>query len=457
MIPLLRKTALRWALIYLLLFGASAGVVLGFVYWRTATLILARTDAAIAADMAYFAAQYEDGGPASLLEAVAGRARSTPGAVYQLTDFTGRPLAGNLGQTPTAAAGASGVFEFIFEAPVAGGFSDHPVRARAVVLTGGLRLIAGRDIEPLHQVQAFLRQALAIAVVLALFLGLAAGYFMSRHMLRRIGHISRTSRAIRSGRLDERIPLTGSGDEFDNLARELNAMLDRINRLMREMREVSDNIAHDLKSPLARLQAGLEDALRSGGEAAGIAAMQSGVAEASGLLETVEALLSISRAEAGAGREQMQELELSPLLAGLAELYEPAAEEAGLALTTRLDGAYRVRANRQIITQAVSNLLDNAVHHAASAAENGASRLEISLESAEGFVRIIVADNGPGIPEADRERVKKRFVRLDPSRSSPGAGLGLSIVAAAARLHEGGFFLEDNQPGLRAVISLPLL
>lgn len=457
-----RKTAMRWALIYLLLFGVSAGAVLGFVYWRTAALIVARTDAAIAADMAYFAGQYNEGGPETLLDAVTERAQNTAGGVYQLTDFTGRPLAGNLNQLPETSNGQAGMFEFFFEAKVAGGFADHPVRARLLVLSGGLRLLAGRDIEQLHRIQALHRQALALALGLALILGLASGYFISRNMLRRIEHINITSRAIRGGRLDERIPVTGSNDEFDDLARELNAMLDRINRLMREMREVSDNIAHDLKTPLTRLQAGLEDGLRSGGEGgAATEAMQAGVREAAAMLDTVEALLSISRAEAGAGRDAMQELDLAAMLTGLAELYQPAAEEAGMALHISIAGECKVRVNRQIITQALSNLLDNAINHAGpDAGGEGstgerAAEITISLAVHKDRAQIIVADNGPGIPAADRERVKKRFVRLDASRSRPGAGLGLSIAAAAARLHQGQLTLEDNAPGLRAVISLP--
>lgn len=455
MIRLLRKTAVRWALVYLLLFGVSVGAVLGFVYWRTAGLILARTDAAIAADMAYFARQYNEGGPVQLLEAVGERAGNTTDGVYQLTDFTGRPLAGNLQELPEIPADQTGSFEFMFEAPVSGGFTDHPVRARRVVLSGGLRLLAGRDIDQLHQVQALMRQALGIALALALALGLASGWLISRYMLRRIERVNRTSRAIRAGQLDERIPLTGSGDEFDSLAAELNAMLDQTNRLMREMREVTDNIAHDLKTPLTRLQAGLEDALRSGkGGEEGLEAMRAGVREASSLLDTVNVLLNISRAEAGAGREQMEVLDIVPLLVDLAELYEPAAEEAGLTLETALKGEHRIRVNRQIISQAVSNLLDNAISHARPQG-GGAGRLSLEVARKKDRLFIIIADNGPGIPAQDRERVLERFVRLDVSRSRPGAGLGLSIAAAAARLHNGELRLEDNAPGLKAVISLP--
>lgn len=456
MISLFRKTAVRWALVYLMLFGVSVGAVLGFVYWRTASLILERTEAAIMADMAYFAGQYNEGGPEQLLEAVAERSRNTPGGVYQLTDFTGRPLAGNLDHFPEISADKKNFFEFMFEATVAGGFRDHPVRARFVVLTGGLRLLAGRDIEQLHQVQGFMRQALGIALVLALMLGMASGYLMSRNMLRRIENVNKTSRAIRSGHLDERIPLKGSGDEFDNLARELNSMLDRINHLMNEMREVTDNIAHDLKTPLTRLQAGLEDALRTGhGGDEAIEAMRAGVSEADVLLDMVNGLLNLSRTEAGAGRDEMELLEIGDLLRDLADLYEPAAAEAGISLNTELAKKHQVKVNRQIISQAVSNLLDNAIKYAALGGQEQGAQIGLELAENNTRIEIIVSDNGPGIPEADRERVIERFVRLDASRSQPGAGLGLSIAAAAARLHDGLLRLEDNSPGLRAVISLP--
>ena len=301
-----------------------------------------------------------------------------------------------------------------------------------------------------------MRQALGIALALALMLGLARGYLMSRNMLRRIENVNKTSRAIRSGHLDERIPLKGSGDEFDNLARELNSMLDRINHLMNEMREVTDNIAHDLKTPLTRLQAGLEDALRTGhGGDEAVEAMRAGVSEAEVLLDMVNGLLNISRTEAGAGRDEIELLGIGDLLRDLADLYEPAAAEAGISLNTELAKKHQVKVNRQVISQAVSNLLDNAIKYASLGGHEQGAQIGLELAENNNRIEIIVSDNGPGIPEADRERVIERFVRLDASRSQPGAGLGLSIAAAAARLHDGQLRLEDNAPGLRAVISLP--
>ena len=281
--------------------------------------------------------------------------------------------------------------------------------------------------------------------------GLGGGWLVSRSLLARVDAVSATSRTIMEGDLTGRVPVSGSGDEFDRLSQNLNAMLERIEQLMLGMREVSDNIAHDLKTPLNRLRNRAETALRNDGDAtASKEALESIIEEADDLIKTFNGLLSIARLEAGTAGEPGDDIEIEGLIRDVVELYEPSAEDAGLSLTAgRADGA-TMTADRQLIMQALANLIDNAIKYGA---EGGA--IEVSAAGHEDRVEIHVADKGTGIPEKDRDRVKKRFVRLEESRSQPGSGLGLSLVAAIARFHGGRLELQDNAPGLRAVLSLP--
>jgi signal transduction histidine kinase len=252
------------------------------------------------------------------------------------------------------------------------------------------------------------------------------------------------------GDLSQRVAITGSGDEFDQLAGHLNEMLERIERLMEGMREVSDNIAHDLRTPLSRLRSRLEVALLEPPDGVRYAeVMRETIAEADALLGTFNALLSITQAEAGEQRTPPEEIDLAEIARAVCELYEPVADERGSALTLELDGPVPVRGDRHLLSQAAANLVDNALKYAASGAVTVAAR------RVGGEARLEVADHGPGIPPEHRERVFDRFVRLEASRSTPGQGLGLSLVRAVARQHGGGVRLEDNEPGLRAVLALP--
>jgi signal transduction histidine kinase len=258
-----------------------------------------------------------------------------------------------------------------------------------------------------------------------------------------------------AGDLGERMPVSGTGDELDRLSESLNAMLDQISRLMNGMKEVSSNVAHDLRTPLTRLRARAEDALRSQDPAGHKAALEANIAEADALLTTFNALLSIARAEAGQMREGLQDTDLHSLLNDLAELYEPIAEEAGGTLTLSSPGNATVRADRQLVAQALTNLLDNAVKYGADA-KTGVPSISLNVEKADagGWV-VSVGDKGNGIAAADREHVKGRFVRLDKSRSQPGNGLGLALVESVMKLHGGRFTLEDSQPGLLARLWFP--
>ncbi|MEO6012811.1 MAG: ATP-binding protein, partial [Devosia sp.] len=282
-----------------------------------------------------------------------------------------------------------------------------------------------------------------------------AGVITARRVLRRIDAINATSSKIMLGSLSERIPVTKANDEFDVLATSLNAMLDRIESLMQGLKEVTDNVAHDLKTPLTRLRTKAEAALRDG--ASGETqrkALETTLTESDKLISTFNALLMIARAEAGAPSGAFADVEVSAVAADVAELYEPAAEEQGLALETSIAPNVRLRANRELIGQALVNLIENALKYY-EPAEGKTGKLGIVVRTEKDRVLIIVSDNGPGIPVEDRARVVERFVRLEKSRTEAGSGLGLSLVAAVAKLHKGEFRIEDNAPGVRAVIDLP--
>nr|WP_281351152.1 HAMP domain-containing sensor histidine kinase [Devosia marina] len=294
-----------------------------------------------------------------------------------------------------------------------------------------------------------------VGVVGIVLFSLIAGGITARRVLRRIDTIQQTSTKIMSGNLSERVPVTRRNDEFDALATNLNAMLDRIEQLLQGLKEVTDNVAHDLKTPLTRLRNQAEAALR---DTASVEtreqALENVIAESDRLIQTFNALLMIARVEAGAPSGALSEINISEIVADVAELYGPVAEDEGIAVETRIAEGVRLKANRELIGQAMVNLLENAMKYARP--EDGKSgRIDVSLSQQADRVSISVADNGPGIPDGERKRVLERFVRLEKSRSETGSGLGLSLVNAVARLHGGTFRIEDNAPGVRAVLEFP--
>jgi signal transduction histidine kinase len=282
---------------------------------------------------------------------------------------------------------------------------------------------------------------------------------VSRRVLRRIDAMTETTRTIMQGDLHERLPVASTGDELDRLAINLNAMLERIEALMHGLKEVSDNIAHDLKTPLTRLRNRCEEALRTAqNETQYREALGSTIEESEALIRTFNALLMIARAESGQACDNMVAFDGAEIVRGIGDLYEPLADDKGLTLKVEAAAGAWVRGNRELISQALANLVDNAIKYGASkAAEQNGHPAEIVLKVMEREDRVLlsVADSGPGIAQSDRERVLERFVRLEQSRSEPGSGLGLSLAAAVARLHGGELTLEDNHPGLVTVISLP--
>ena len=446
---LLRTPTFRLAAIYLALFSASALALLAFVYFSTAGVIERQLDATIEAEVAGLAEQYEARGLAGLVRVIRERSAENRdrASVYLLTDPLLEPLAGNLSGWPEPETRDGQWLGFPIEKAVNGTTEIHRVRALGFVLAGRFRLLVGRDMGARDDFLAGMTRSLAWAVAITLALGLAGGLIMSRNMLRRLESINRTTGRIIEGALDQRVPVGEGGDEFDRLAQNLNRMLDRIERLMAGMREVTDNVAHDLRSPLARLKTRLEVLLLEAPDAARMRdAVTQTIAEADRMLATFNALLSIAEIEAGAG--DTAPVDLSRLAEDAAELYAPAAEDAGLSFEASVAPDVTLTGHRQLLIQALANLLDNAIKYTPA---GGRVRLALALE--EGRPMLTVADSGPGIPAAARDKVLARYVRLDCSRTTPGSGLGLSLVAAVAGRHGARLELGDNRPGLKVTLA----
>jgi signal transduction histidine kinase len=438
-------------------FLLAAALIVGALFWQTNTLLTDQVVEELRAEATELAREATGAEPKAFAEKIALRTRAAGSGLYYLAEPSGRKLAGNLEAVPAEIAGSptGGVFRYRKSGDAAG--QERLGVAMPVAIGLGLELVIGRDIGEQFALAERIKRtflwgfgALALAAVLA---GLWAG----RSVLGRIDLINATTRSIMAGDLARRVPVTGSGDELDELSESLNGMLDRIEQLMSGLREVSDNIAHDLKTPLNRLRNSAEAALRDPrGSAAYREGLEATIEKADDLIKTFNALLLIARLEAGVVEESAEVFDLGRLVRDVAELYEPVAEEAGLALAIETADGIEIRANRQLVGQAVANLADNAIKYSAGV-DHGpvAPVITVKARATNGSAEFSVADRGPGIEAKDRERALRRFVRLEKSRTQPGTGLGLSLVAAVARLHNGAVRLEDNAPGLKVVVTLP--
>jgi signal transduction histidine kinase len=453
-LKLLQTSTFRLAALYLAVFALSVGAILAYVYWNTALLIERQIEAAVRSEMAVLGEQVAHSGVEGLIEAVRRRSTQNPGSVYLLTNFLGRRLAGNLDALPEAAVKGEGWIEFSYSVETFEGLEHHRARAYHLRLPNGSVLLVGRDIEERRRFAALIRRTLYFALGFTVLLGLVGGLLMSRNFLHRIDSITAASRSIMAGDLSQRVPVSGSGDELDQLSVSLNQMLDQIERLMAGMKEISSNVAHDLRTPLTRLRSRVEAALRTGEPAAQKAALEKTIEEADSLLATFNALLSIARTEAGQVLEALKPVDLRELVTDLAELFAPMAEELGGSLELSANDTVMVKADRQLLAQALSNLLDNALKYGVAPGRNS-PEIALSLKHSADEAIIAVADRGPGIPDKDRGRVTERFVRLDRARTLPGSGLGLSLAQAIARLHNGKLLLKDNAPGLLVELVLP--
>jgi signal transduction histidine kinase len=455
---LLRTTAFKLTLFYLGIFVLFAASLLGYFALNTRRLITEQITATVNGEVSGLSEQYGQGGLRRLVIVVDVRSRRPGSSLYLVTTPSGEGLAGNVGSLQPGVLDSPGWLETNYHRLETPEGAEHRALVRVVQLPGGFHLLVGRDLEERERLFGIIVNAGQWSLALVIVLGLLGGFFVSRRVLSRIDAMTGTAQTIMAGDLSGRLPVAGTGDELDRLAGNVNAMLDRIEALMRGLKEVSDNIAHDLKTPLTRLRNRCEQALRSAASETGYrAALESTIAESDDLIRTFDALLMIARAESGQARDNMTEFDASEIVRDVGELYEPVAEVKGIALKIDAPGEAPVRGNRELVSQALANLIDNAIKYAGPSSKVNGVPAEIMVKAGNDGERITlsVADRGPGIPDADRGRVVERFVRLEQSRSEPGSGLGLSLASAVARLHGGELKLEDNHPGLRTTIALP--
>jgi signal transduction histidine kinase len=456
---LLRTTAFKLTLVYLVVFALFAAFLLAYFAWNTRRLITEQITETVDAEVQGLTEQYRLGGIRRIAFAIENRSRRPGSSLYLLTTAVGEGVAGNVGSLATGILDNPGWAETVYRRVDEQDASEHHALVRVDQLPGGFHLLVGRDLDERERLYDVVLAAGRWSVAIVVVLGLAGGFFVARRVLTRIDAMTQTSVTIMHGDLHERLPVTGTGDELDRLAVNLNAMLERIEALMHGLKEVSDNIAHDLKTPLTRLRNRSEEALRAAGDETRYrAALESTIEESDALIRTFNALLMIARAESGQARDDMTAFDAAEIVRGLGDLYEPLADDKGLTLKVVAATPAWVRGNRELVSQAFSNLVDNAIKYGTSAGGGADGRpAEIVLQAAERGDRIVlsVADSGPGLARSDRGRVLERFVRLEQSRSEPGSGLGLSLAAAIARLHGGELILDDNHPGLVSAIALP--
>jgi signal transduction histidine kinase len=452
---LLRTTAFKLTLVYLTVFALFAVFLLAYFAWNTRRLITEQITQTVDAEITGLAEQYRQGGIRRLVFVVDARSRRPGSSLYLVTTRAGEGLAGNVGSLATGILEKSGWTETAYRRLDDPDGVEHHALVRVFQLPGGFRLLVGRDLEERERLYDIVLAAGRWSLAIVIVLGVAGGFFVTRRVLKRVDAMTETTRKIMDGDLAGRLPIAGTGDELDRLATNLNAMLERIEALMHGLKEVSDNIAHDLKTPLTRLRNRCEEALRlAEDESQYRAALESTIEESEALIRTFNALLMIARAESGQARDGMTAIDAAEIARGVGELYEPLADDKGIHLKVEAPAAAPVHGNRELISQALANLVDNAIKYGAGI--NGADAEIVVTASGEGDrILLAVADSGGGIPAADRGRAVERFVRLEQSRSQPGSGLGLSLASAVARLHGGELKLEDNHPGLRTVISLP--
>ncbi len=445
---LFRSAGVRFGVIYAALFGISAAALAAFVWWSTLGLLDRQTDTAIETDAQALSERYAAGGLPALIELIRSRIDSNADddAVYLVTDPAFRKIDGNLDGWPR------GMMIDAEREEIAIMREDVMVTSALhhYELPAGFHLLVGRDVEAKTGLRRLMRDAMVWAAGIAIALG-SVGAWAVRGLFRAtLADVAATAQAISAGDLTRRVRITGQGDEFDLLASTINDMLDRIEALMDGVRQVSNAIAHDLRTPITRARNRLEDAsIHATTPEALHAAIERAEADLDGVMAIFQALLRIAEIEAGSRRSAFATFDAVPLLVDLAELYEAVAEERGQAFSARLPPSLSMFGDRDMVQQAVANMIDNAIKFTP---EGGA--ITLSAEARPGDVAIGVADGGPGIPDADRARATERFFRGETARSTPGSGLGLALVQAVAHLHGGALTLDDNAPGLRATLHL---
>ena len=461
---LVRTTAFRLTLVYLFLFALFAASLLGYFAWNTRRLINEQITTTVNAEIAEIEIIYERRGLQGLATTLGYRALRPGANLYLVTTPEGRAFGGNVESLSPGVMASTGWSETAYRRLDERDTANHRALVRVTQLGNGFRLLVGRDLEERKRLFGIVANAAQWSLLVVIVLGLGGGIFVARRVLQRIDAMTGTTRRIMAGDLSGRLPVGRSGDELDRLTENLNAMLERIEALMTGLKEVSDNIAHDLKTPLTRMRNRAEEALASSGsEAEYRAALERTIEESDGLIRTFNALLMIARAESGQARGNMDDFDAADVAKGIHELYEPLAEDDGMTLRVKAATA-RLHGNRELISQALANLVENAIKYGKPSPvvqplDPAARTREIVIEARrEGdHVLLSVTDHGPGIPDGDRKHAVERFVRLEASRTLPGSGLGLSLASAVATLHGGELRLGDAHPGLTATLVIPAL
>lgn len=445
---LLRSAALRFAVVYAILLAISATALAVFLWWATAGLIDRQTEAAVRADAQALSERYHQGGIAALILTIEDRLAQDvdDNAIYLLVGPDMRRIAGNLATWPAVVQRTDGWYEL----PVQRAGVRSLAHVHRYDLAGDYHLLVGRDVQNRAQLRRLLSNALLWAMVVVIAMAALGGFIVRGLFRRALANVSATASAIAAGDFARRVRLSGRGDEFDQLAATINDMLDRIARLMDGVRQVSNAIAHDLRTPITRARSRLEEAAAHARAPDELhAAIERAIVDLDGIVGIFKGLLRISEIEAGSRRSAFAPIDLAPMLADVGELYDAVAEEKGVRLVMVVPERLPVYGDREMIQQAVANLLDNAVKFSPSG-----STVRMTAEPVDHGALITVADQGPGIPLDDRDRATDRFFRGEAARSTPGSGLGLALVAAVAQLHRGSLALDDAKPGLIARLQI---
>jgi signal transduction histidine kinase len=438
---------------WILIFGAAVVALFGYVYWSTTSYVRSRSDQAIAAELTILREAYASAGRSGLITTIAQRIAGEhfEGGVYLLADPSFAPLAGNLDVWPSSLKGTTGWGNFSAREWKPDAAYRPLLRATFEALPDGTHLLVGKDIQDLDDFSEKINTALVLAVLLIFVLAGAASVSVTRRTVGRMEAINATSRAIMQSGLSERIPLRGTRDEWDELATNLNSMLDRIEALMAEVKQFTDNVAHDLRTPITRMRGRLEKAYNSLGDGASPQLLIGDtIADLDGVLRMFSSLTRISQIEASDRTAAFRTIDLAEIVREVVELFDAAAEERGGHLDSIGDQRVLVTGDRDLLFDAVANLADNAIKHGR---ETG--QVTVEVKESDGGAVISVSDNGPRIPVDEFQRVFKRFYRLERSRQTPGNGLGLTLVAAVARLHGARIEMLDNAPGLKIRLWFP--
>jgi len=447
-LELLRSRALRLALLYAALFGVSITALLGFIYLIAGNYVRSHVDEFVSSELEMLEADYQIDGFDGVVGLINSRDTSDHSNhwLYLYVSADGKRLAGDHAQWPVATPGADGFLTL----PARSG--SGRVRAREAHFPDGSRILVGLNDYEVGEMRSALARSMGFGLGAMLLLAIGGGVLVTMATLRQIESINRVTHDIMAGDMRRRVPVSGGNDEFDALGRNINAMLDRIEALVEAVRGVTDNIAHDLRLPLARLRARLEASLSARSDADELErAIGHSIEEVDSILLTFGALLRIANVESGRLRESFTDVDLSAIALDAEQLFEPIASASGKALMVYAQPGVHVNGSRDLLFQALANLVDNALKYTPVG-----GRIDIELRTYAQLVQLVVADNGPGVAVDQREKVFQRLYRVDPSRTTAGNGLGLSLVRAVALLHDGSCEIEDNHPGARVVLRLPL-